>query len=95
MAKGEGGGAPKGNNNAAKGRQWAQAIQVALNRREKDGRAGLIELADTLIDAALAGDMTAMKEIGDRLDGKAKQQTEVTGEGGGPVGIKVMFVAAK
>ncbi|MCA0846110.1 hypothetical protein [Salipiger thiooxidans] len=53
----------------------------------------LDRLADCLVDAGLAGDVSALKEIGDRLDGKPKQATEVSGPDGGdiPVGIKIGF----
>jgi hypothetical protein len=33
-------------------------------------------IADNLVRAAVAGDINAMKEIGDRLDGKPKQEND-------------------
>lgn len=42
-------------------------------------------LARVIFDKALAGDMTAAKEINDRLDGKVPQA--LTGEDGGPLEI--------
>ena len=38
---------------------------------------------------AEGGDMQAIKEIGDRLDGKPKQQVEASGPGGGAIQISV------
>jgi hypothetical protein len=80
------GGAPKGNQNAAKGKRWADAIERALERRtisRSDGIAELDACADALIDCVLAKDLSAIKELGDRLDGKPKQQVEVAnGENG-------------
>ena len=35
-------------------------------------------LADVLIDAGLAGDVSALREIGDRLDGKPAQTQDIT-----------------
>lgn len=76
--------APIGNTNATKGRRWAQAIERAL---EKRSRAAQIEALDDLAEKLLAncdqGDMTALKELGDRLDGKPHQSTELTGANGG------------
>lgn len=52
---------------------WQDAIKRALTRK---GR-GLIDMqaidqvADALIDVAIMGDIAAIKELGDRLDGKA------------------------
>ena len=69
--------APKGNDNAAKGREWRQAIQRALSRRsEKDYRAGLDLVADKLVDAACNGDRWAIEEIGNRADGKPSQSID-------------------
>lgn len=67
--------APVGNQNAAKAKVWAAAIARALDRRKPaDERIKVIdELADKLIDSCLMGDLAALKELGDRLDGKPAQ----------------------
>jgi hypothetical protein len=74
-------GAPPGNTNATKSKPWQAAIERALNKRslasQKDA---LDELAEKLLVNCDAGDMVALKELGDRLDGKAVQAVT----GGGP-----------
>lgn len=76
-------GAPVGNKNAANARLWRAAIEKAVNRRIADGRIqGLEDLADKLIDGVLAGDMSALKEFGDRYDGKPAQTVNGPGERG-------------
>ncbi len=73
--------APLGNQNAAKGRLWAAAINRAIaSRSKREGVEILESLADKLIDAALDGDLPALKEIGDRLDGKPSQQIVGAGD---------------
>jgi hypothetical protein len=56
-------------------------------RAHSDPKKGkkLEALADTLVDEGLAGDVSALKEIGDRLDGKVPQALEHAGKGGGPI----------
>jgi len=69
----ESGGQP-GNDNAAKGKRWANAIDAALkNRCKSDGQKALVDLAEKMLVAAEAGEAWALKELGDRLDGKAHQ----------------------
>jgi hypothetical protein len=58
---------------------WREAIQMAL--KDKDPKR-LRKIADSLIDLAESGDLQAMKEIGDRLDGKPAQQQIHTGADG-------------
>lgn len=90
------GGAPKGNNNYLAGRRWKDAIIRALERRSKgEGIQELDNLADRLIDGALAGDIAFIKEFGDRMDGKSTQATEISGPEGGALQVKtvVNFVA--
>lgn len=77
-------GAPIGNVNAIKGKPWGDALRRALARREADNRPGLNAIADVLMDKALDGDMAALKELGDRLDGKAAQSI-----GGDPEGAPI------
>lgn len=79
-------GAPEGNKNATKNRPWAEAINRAL--LAEDGKK-LRALAEKLIEKALEGDVSALKEIGDRSDGKPSQQLEHTGEGGGALVVKI------
>ena len=69
----ERGGQP-GNQNNVKGKRWQQAIDRALAKRCKgDGIAALDELAERLLQEAQAGEGWALKELGDRIDGKAAQ----------------------
>ena len=60
--------APKGNKNAAGKREWSSAIRKRVVQRK-----AMDELADKLIDKALDGDHQALREIGDRLEGKSVQ----------------------
>lgn len=68
-------GAPQGNQNAAKAKVWAAAIHRALERRQAaDVRIKAIdELADKLLNACYEGDLAALQELGNRLDGKPAQ----------------------
>lgn len=84
----------KGQSGNPAGRQsekpWRDALSVALS---ENNRAALRAIADAVVQRALTGDMLAVKEIGDRLDGRAKQQTEVTGAEGGPLVVQVIRFA--
>jgi hypothetical protein len=67
-------GAPLGNKNAAKAKVWHAAIMRALDKRGSGDRmAALDELAGKLLDLVATGDLQALKEFGDRLDGKPAQ----------------------
>lgn len=68
---------------------WRGAILRAVHRQMKDGKSKRLEgLAERLISEALSGDMQALKEIGDRLDGRPHQAIEHAGEGGGPIQLQ-------
>lgn len=82
----ESGGQP-GNKNATKNRPWAEAINRAL--LAEDGKK-LRELADKLIARALEGDVAALKEIGDRADGKPAQQVQLQGDEDNPLVAKIV-----
>jgi len=66
--------APPGNQFAVKAKRWSQAIDRALaNRSKAKGIEALDELAEKLLANAEQGDMAALKELGDRLEGKPAQ----------------------
>lgn len=84
-------GAPLGNTNSAVGKQGRQALEVALRHYEIGKEFKDVEVSSTirtlvmmwwpiLTKAMEHGDLAAMKEINDRLDGKAAQSitTEIT-----------------
>ncbi len=59
-------------------REWRDAVRVAVHElRAEPGSAKKIRvlrlLAEKLVKRALEGDMSAIKEIGDRLDGRPTQ----------------------
>jgi hypothetical protein len=62
------------------GRPWRDAIERAVARRQgKTDLKGIDDIADKLLDAAAAGDMQAVREFGDRMDGKAPQSVDHSG----------------
>jgi hypothetical protein len=78
-----------GNNNAAKGTRWRTAIEHAIeswpdayNGGSNDLMKGINAAAHNFVAKMMQdGDIQFFKEFGDRLDGKAKQQVEVGGNG--------------
>ena len=88
-------GAPVGNQNASRsgGRIWAAAIERALERRKPANERvkAIDELADALLNKCADGDLQALKELGDRLDGKPAQV--VSGVDGGPLTIQIVRFA--
>lgn len=61
---------------------WRDALAVAIKRADGgDPRPYIARIAERCVEMALAGDMQAIKEIGDRLDGKAAQQLTLDGTG--------------
>lgn len=61
-----------------KEKAFADAVRVAVNREDADGRKKLNALAEKLVAEALNGEGWAMQMIGDRLDGKPAQESTVT-----------------
>ena len=89
-------GRPKGAEN--KDKEWREEIRLAVHElRAADGdtKADKVKalrlLARRLVDKALGGDVAAMKEIGDRLDGKAVQGVELAGPDG-PVKVDINII---
>ena len=75
-------GAPRGNKNAAKGKAWRDALDYQLKNYESatvKKKEALREIAKAVVEKALDADMVAVKEIGDRLDGKPAQSVDVSG----------------
>lgn len=84
-------GAPTGNQNAAKAKVWTAAIERALEKRGKNRANALDDLAEKLLLRCDSGDITALKELGDRIDGKPAQA--IVGVDGGNLIVEVVRFA--
>jgi hypothetical protein len=66
--------------NKGQDKPWRDALMLAVNEldpTDPDKKAKkLRKIAQAVVDAAIAGDMQAAKEIGDRMDGKPRQEIE-------------------
>jgi hypothetical protein len=82
--------APIGNANAVKGKMFYDKLRKRLTQEPHR----LERIVNELITQAESGEAWAVKEVIDRLDGKAIQTTEMQNSDGSPIlsGIQVMFV---
>ena len=82
--------APIGNTNAVKGKMFYDRLRKCLVQEPQR----LEKIVDQLVTQAELGEAWAVKEVIDRLDGKAVQTTEMQNSDGTPLlsGIQVMFV---
>ncbi len=82
-------GAPKGNTNAKKNKLFYDRIQKHLIQNPHK----LEKIVETLVQEAQNGEPWAVKEIMDRVDGKAVQSTEIGGIDGNAIEIsQIEFV---
>lgn len=84
-------GAPVGNTNATKNRPWSEAIRKACLQYEDDTvkrKEALFQIAMKLVEDALGGNTAAIREIGDRLDGKPAQT--IMGDTDSPLIINIV-----
>ena len=82
--------APLGNRNAAKAKMFEGQIRAALNAED---RLALREIADKLVAMARTGDLPAIKEVIDRVDGKPKQGVELSGDSDNPLTLAIATAA--
>lgn len=66
----------KGNKLGEKGKLWSNALNIAIR---SDRSARLLQAAQALLDQAAEGQEWAIKELANRLDGKAIQAVELEG----------------
>ncbi len=66
---------------------FANMLRVAISEAHAKGGTNLRQVAQALVDKALTGDVPAIREIGDRLDGKVPQG--IVGEEGGPMKLVI------
>lgn len=69
--------APLGNQNAARAKLFHDALKRALARSGGSVDKGLNKVCDKLVDAALAGEQWAIKEVADRVEGKPAQSLSI------------------
>lgn len=82
-------GAPEGNTNSNKNnRLWADTIRRVLI--QSDGER-IRALAEALINKASEGDVSALKEIGDRIDGKSAQALTLGGDQENPLEMVIKW----
>jgi len=70
---------------------WSDALRRAVFRKSDtvEGKKRIEVMADKCARMAETGDMAAIKEIGDRLDGKSPQYSEIAGAGGASLTLVV------
>lgn len=73
-----------------KEKSFANMLNIAIKEAiEGTDRTKLRAVADALLDKAIAGDVQAIKEVADRLDGKVPQGVIGGEEGDAPIEINV------
>lgn len=76
-----------------KDKPWQDALRLAVMEDAGDGFKKLRRIANACVDAAMTGDMMAIKEIGDRLDGKPAQA--IQGDPDAPVEMVIRWGGVK
>lgn len=104
MANGKAG-APKGNQNARKALKWRDALRYALAQHGRDvepledgepaDMRGLRKIAVKFVNAVDEGESWAMKDLADRIDGKAAQALQLSGPDGGDIPLSGTVVFKK
>lgn len=61
-----------------KDKAFTDALRLAVNRADPEGKKKLYLIAERLVAEAMAGESWAIQQVADRLDGKPAQESTVT-----------------
>lgn len=88
-------GDPRINRKGAPKKEWTMAglLKQALEEQDETGVPYKVAINRKLTQLAKRGDIAAIKEINNRIDGMPTQKTELTGENGGNIGLKFVIEA--
>jgi hypothetical protein len=75
----------------SKNKEWAAALRIAVNEAHEEGKTKLRALADKIVSEGLAGNVQALKEIGDRIDGKVPQALIGGDDDDNPITLKTII----
>ncbi len=79
-------------NGRPKGKTFSGYLREALEKIDpKTGKETYVSVAEALLRVALRGDVAAIKEFADRLDGKPSQKTDITSNGQTITGNTIVF----
>lgn len=87
--------AEPGSTNRADGKRFQLALAAALEKRGTDKVQALHAVADKLIETALEGNIHAIREVADRLDGKPAQAVNLGDHEGNALTIKLVQYSDK
>ncbi len=75
---------------------WHQIVRNVAMQQRQDKKENRLAAAEALFDEAVEKrNVAAIKEIGDRLDGKAPQAIEMTGKDGGTIDTTITLKLVK
>ena len=74
-----------------KEKSFANMLNIAIKQATEDGRDKLRAVADALLDKAMSGDVQAIKEVADRLDGKVAQAIVGGDEDDNPIVTEIII----
>lgn len=89
------GGQPGNQNAVGKRPFWSAVNEVLKQRGGVDKAKGLQAIAEKLITAAEEGEQWAIKELADRLDGKAAQQVILASDPEAPFKLHITATDSK
>lgn len=72
-----------------KEKSFANMLRIAINEATEEGGTKLRQVADALVSKAISGDVPAIKEVADRLDGKVPQGIE-GGDPDNPLAVELI-----
>lgn len=80
-----------------KEKSFANMLRIAINEASDNGGTKLRDVANALVEKAISGDVQAIKEVADRLDGKVAQAVIGGEEGDAPIrhAIEMIIVDPK
>ena len=77
-------------NGTSKLKRFYATLDRVIIQDEQEQTPKLRKAAEKLLEEASKGEPWALQMLADRLDGKPKQQTEITGADGAPLIVQVL-----